>query len=808
MSALLHDLRYAVRTLSRAPGFTAVAIMTLSLGIGANTAIFSLVNATLLRDLPYPSAGSIVRVYQTHSEGRSTASPSDFVDWRAESKAFTAMAAFHRNSYTLTESGEPQQIRAAQVTGDFFGVLAVPLALGRAIGASDAEMGAEPTVVLGNEVWRTQFGADPRVIGTRVQLDGSAYTVIGVAAPGFEYPRGAAIWTPRRFSADDLATQRGAHYLDVVARLAPEMTVERASTEIAGIAERLAAEYPTTNRETSGTVIPLRESLVGDVRAALYVLLGAVALVLLIACANVANLLVARALSRRRDLALRQAVGASRGRLTRMVLAESLVLAVAGGSIGVLLAAWGTPLLAQLRPDDPFLQAASIDMRVLLVTMAVSLFTGLLFGIFPALRLVPPHGLSQQLVGGGRGSSVTAEAHRARRVLAISEMMLAFVLLVGAGLLMRSFVALQRTDLGFATDSRLSFTVATPDARYDTPERVESFYTQVIERMRAIPGVEQLGATQALPLSGNSFGITAHSIDGRELPEEEKDRLATQIRIVRPDFFSAMSIPVVRGRAIEDTDRMGAPGAIVLSESAAELMFPGIEALGHEAVIGTSFGLGRGRAGGTVVGVVRDTRDFGADDAQRPMLYLSHAQYPVSTLQFVVQANRAPETLTGPLREAVATVDPQIPVFGVETMESRFSESIAQPRFLMTLLALFAFTAIVLASIGLYGVISYGVSERTREIGIRMALGARQSDVLGMIMRRGWGLGVWGIALGLVAAFAGARMLSAQLYGVQPIDPLTLAAAVLILMPVALLASWIPARRAARVDPAITLRME
>lgn len=808
MSELFHDLRYAVRTLRRAPGFTAVAVLTLALGIGANTAIFSLVNATLLRDLPYPSPDRIVRVYQTSSGQRSTASPPDFVDWRAQSKTFTGMAAFHRNSYTLTESGEPQQLLAAQVTGDFFNVLAVPLALGRPIGGADAEMDAELTVVLGNGLWRTQFGADPRVIGTRIQLDGSPYTVIGVAAPGFEYPRGTAIWTPRRFSADDLATQRGAHYLDVVARLAPEATVERASSEIASIAERLAAEYPNTNRETSGTVITLRESLVGDVRPALYVLLGAVALVLLIACANVANLLVARALGRRRDLALRQAVGASRGRLTRLVLAESLVLAVAGGSIGVLLAAWGTPLVAQLRPNDPFLQAASIDMRVLLVTLVVSLLTGLLFGIFPALRLVPPHGLSQQLVGGGRGSSATAEAHRARRVLAVSEMMLAFVLLVGAGLLMRSFVALQRTDLGFATDSRLTFTVATPDARYDTPERVESFYTQVIERMRAIPGVEQLGATLALPLSGDSYAITAHSIDGRELPDEEQDRLVNQIRIVRPDFFAAMSIPVVRGRPLEDTDRMGAPAAIVLNESAGRRMFPGVEALGHEVVIGTSFGLGLGRAGGTVVGVVRDTRDFGASEDQVPVLYLSHAQYPISMLQFVVHATRAPETLTAPLREAIAAVDAQIPVFEIETMESRFSESIAQPRFLMTLLALFAFTAIVLASIGLYGVIAHGVSERTREIGIRIALGARQRDVLGMIMRRGWGLGVLGIAFGLVAAFAGARLLRAQLYGVEPIDPLTLAIAVLILMPVALLASWIPARRAARVDPAITLRME
>ena len=805
---MLQDIRYAIRTLRRAPGFTVVAILTLALGIGANTAIFSLVNAALLRELPYPGHERIVRVYQTTPEGKSTVSPSDFTDWRAETDAFAGMAAYHGTSYTLTGVGAAQQIRAAQVTGDFFSVLGVPPRTGRAISTADAEPGAEKTVVLGDALWQRVFGGDRNLVGARIQLDGEPYTVIGIAPPGFEYPRSAEMWTPRSFDAQALATQRGAHYLSVIARLGPGTTLERASAQIARIAERLATEYPTTNRETSGTVVALRESLVENTRPALYVLLGAVALVLLIACANVANLLVARALGRRRDLALRQAVGASRSRLSRLVLVESVFLALAGGAFGIMLAAWGTPLLARLRPDDAFLQAATIDLRVLVVTVLVSVITGLLFGTFPALRLVPSHGLSQQLIGGGRGSSATSEAHRARRILAVAEMTLAFVLLVGAGLLLRSFVALQKTELGFETASRLSFTLATPDAQYDTPERVDGFYAAVLERLGALPGVEQVGATQLLPLSGSSYGISAYSIDGRELPEEDKDRLSAQIRVVRGDFFQSLGIPVVKGRAISEVDRHGAPPVAMLNEAAARAMFPDGDPIDHEVTIGTSFGLGRGRAGGTIVGVVADTRDFGAAEQQPPVVYLSHGQFPISMLQVVVRSSRPPETLAPSVRAALAAIDPDVPVFELATMDDRFSESVAQPRFLLTLLALFAVTAVVLASIGLYGVIANGVSERTREIGIRIALGAHRGDVLRMVMRSGGRIAALGLVLGLAAALAGAGVLRTELYGVEPVDALTLLGAGLVLLPVALLASWIPARRATRVDPAVTLRME
>jgi putative ABC transport system permease protein len=808
MSELLQDLRYALRTLRKAPGFAAIAMLTLALGIGSSTAIFSLVNATLLRELPYPDADRIVRVYETTPMGRSTVSPPDFTDWRAEADAFAGMAAYHPSTYTLTGTGDARQVQGAQVTGDFFSVMAARPVAGRFLSGADAEPGAEDVVVLGEATWRTDFGGERSIVGRRITLDGEPYTVAGIAPAGFAYPRGTEIWTPRAFDADDLATQRGAHYLAVIGRLASSTTLERADAQVSSIADRLADAYPNTNRETSAEVVSLRDALVGDARETLFLLLGAVSLVLLIACANVANLLVARALRRRRDLALRQAVGASRARLTRLVLVESMVLSLGGGALGVFLAAWGTPLLARLRPDDAFLQSATIDLRVLVVTVLVSLATGVLFGIFPALRLVPSRGLSQQLVGGGRGSSATAEAHRARRILVTAEMTLAFVLLVGSGLLLRSFVALHGTDLGFATASRLTFSLATPDARYASPDQVAVYYDQVIERVAALPGVEELGATQALPLSGTSYGMSMHSIDGRVLESEEQDRLTSQLRVVRPGFFSALQIPVLRGRAIEATDRPGASDAVVLNETAARRIFGDADPLGRELRVGTSFGLGRGRAGGIVVGIVSDTKDRGADAEATPVIYLSHAQFPISNLQIVARTSRSPASLARSVRAAVASVDPNVPLFGLQSMEERFAESLAQPRFLLTLIGLFAGVALLLATIGLYGVIAYGVTERTREIGIRLALGARERDVMRMIVRGGGALAAVGIALGLAAAFAGGRLLSAQLHGVQPIDPLTMAGAVLVLLPVALLASWIPARRATRVDPAITLRAE
>jgi predicted permease len=808
MTDLLQDLRYATRTLRRSPGFSATAILTLALGIGATTAIFSLVNAALLRDLPYPEADRIVRVFETNPLGRSTVSPPDFTDWRDQADGFAGMAAYHRTTLTLTGAREARQVQALRVTGDFFPVMGIAPVAGRALTGADAEPGAERTIVLGAAMWRNEFGGDPSLIGRRIDLDGEPHTVVGIAPAGFEYPRGTEAWTPRVFDAEDLTTQRGAHYLSVIARLNSGTSIARASAQVASIADRLATEYPETNRESSAEVVSLRDAVVGEARDTFFLLLGAVSLVLLIACANVANLQVARALGRRRDLALRQAVGASRARLARLVLVESVLLSLAGGALGVLLAAWGTPLLAQLRPDDPFLQAATIDLRVLVVAIVVSAGTGILFGIFPALRLVPSHGLSQQLVAGGRGSSATADAHRARRVLVTAEMSLAFVLLVGSGLLLRSLVALQQTPLGFETASRMTFSLATPDASYDTPEEVAAYYDRVMEAVAALPGVETLGATMGLPLSGISYGISMSAVDGRTLESDEQDRLSTQIRVIRPDYFSAIGIPVLRGRAIDDTDRPGTPGPVMLNESAARLVFPGQDPLGHTLRLGTSFGLGRGNAGGTVVGVVADTREAGADEEMRPMVYLSHAHFPVSNLQVVAHTSRPPETLVRAVRAAVASIDPNVPVFGLQTMEERFAESLSRPRFLSTLIGLFAATAVVLASIGLYGVIAYGVSERTREIGIRLALGARQRDVQRLIVRGGGLLAVLGIAVGLAAAIAGGRVLESQLHGVDSVDPLTMAGAVLVLLPVALLASWIPARRATRVDPAITLREE
>lgn len=807
MTTLLQDLRYALRTLRHAPGFATIAIATLALGIGATTAILSLVNATLLRDLPYPEADRIVRVHQTVAGRRTTVSPPDFTDWRKEADAFSGMASYVGFSFALTGVGEARQVGALGVTGDFFSVLGVKPILGRLIGPSDAEVQAERVVVISERLWRRDFGADPDLIGRQVMLDAQPYTVIGVMPAWFDYPRDREVWVPDFFSEEVLSTQRGAHYLSVIGRLKPGVTIEQASAQVAAIANRLAIEYPTSNRETSAEAISLREQLVGDADEMLALLGGAVALVLLIACANVANLLVARALSRRRDLALRQAVGASRGRLTRLVLVESLVLAVAGGLFGVILAAWGTPLLAQLRPDDAFLQAATIDWRVLGMTAVVCLASGVLFGTFPALRLIPSIGFAQHLAG-GRGSALTAEAHRARRLLATAEMTLAFVLLVGSGLLLRSFASLYATELGFDTTSRLTFSLSAPEAQYDTPEKLAGYFASVEERLAALGGVHEVGATMVLPLSGDSYGISMHSLDGRELEDEEEDRLSTQIRVVTPGYLEAMGIALIRGRTISENDRHGSPHAVVVSKSAADLIFPGEDPIGHEIRMGTTFGIGRGRAGGSIVGVVADTRDFGAANDHRPTVYLSHDQFPVSAMEIVVRTNREARSLMNSVRSTVASIDPNVPVFGLQTMDDLFAQSVSQPRFMLTLIGLFALLAVVLAAVGLYGVTAYGVSERTREIGIRLALGARARDVERMILRSGGIAAILAIGAGLVATVWVGRLLRSYLYGVEPLDIASIVGAILILLPIALLASWIPARRATRVDPAITLRTD
>jgi predicted permease len=809
MDTLALDFRLALRRLARTPGFTLIAAFTLAIGIGATTAIYSVVDAALFRALPYPAANELLRVYTpADAGGRSTVSPPDFVDYRSESHSFRAMAAFVEDSYALSGDGPAEQRNGAYVTSDFFTVLGVRPALGRPIGADDAVPGGPRVVMLSDGLWRGRFGADLSLVGRTIMLNGVATTVIGVMPPEFDYPSGTDLWTPLPFTAQDLATQRGAHYLGVIGRLRPGVSVAEANADLAAIQARLAAAYPNTDNAGPAPVRTLRDSLVGDMRTPLLVLLGAVGLVLLVACANVANLLLARALRRQREFAVRTALGASRARVMRELLVEAVMLALIGGAVGVLLAVWGTKALIALHPGDQLLASVSVDGRMLAATFALSTLCGLLFGLVPALHVAPRRDVTAALAGGGRGGSASASAQRAKRTLAIAEMALSVVLLTGAGLLLRSFLLLSAVDPGFAAQGRLTFSVSLPDVRYDTPEKRAAFVTELLSRLRALPDVRDAGVVSGLPLTGYSYSISAHDLDGRALENAESDRLSTQIRIVSPDYFRTMGIPVKLGRGITGADRHGAPPVVVMNEAAARLVFPGASPLGHQFIIGTSFGLGRGRAGGEVVGVVGNTHDAELDRNAVPTIYLAHDQFPVSSVSVVLRARSAPAALVTPARSVLAAVDADVPMFEPRTMNEVVDASLNRQRFIATLLGIFAAIAALLAGVGLYGVIAYSVGERTREIGIRVALGAVRGDVLRLVLRGGMTLAVIGVLIGLAGSVVTTQLLGGLLYGVGPLDLMTLVATTLLVFAAALLATAIPAHRATRLDPVEALREE
>ena len=812
MDTILHDLRLALRRLRRTPGFTLVAVLTLALGIGANTAIFSVVNAALLRPLPYPDAQRIVRLYATRDGERSTVSPPDFTDWRAQTDAFQYAAAMNSSSdFTLTGTTSPERVAGAQVSADFFSVLQTPPAIGRGFTESDEVVGQDKVAILSYPLWQQRYGARPDIVGQSIELDGVRYTVVGVMPRGFAYPQEARLWTPLAFTTEDLTTQRGAHYLDVVARLRPGVTLEQGRAALQAVAARLAAQYPRTNKTWSATAAPMRDALVGDVRPALFMLLGAVGLVLLIACVNVANLLLARSMTREREIAIRTALGSGRAAIVRGILVESMLLAVLGGAAGLLVASWATSALVKLQPDVlRALGNISIDGTVLAFTMALALLTGLVFGLLPALQASGIADVSSRLRDSSRSTTGGREWWRARGVLVGVEMALAVMLLVGAGLLMRSFARLVQTDPGFRTEQILTFNLSLPDARYPKPEQSEQFFQALLPQVRALPGVEAASAIFGMPLTDFSYQISIHELDGRVLPSDEADQLPSpQIRIVASDYFKVLGIPVLRGRPLADVDNATAPRAVVVNETAARLYWPGKDALGRELTVGTSFGLGRGRAGGTVVGVVADTRDFGPGEATKPEIFLSHSQIPVTFMSVAVRtASPNSEALLGAIRARLRDIDPNIPIYQARTIDQLMGESVAKPRFYMLLLGAFALCALVLAAIGIYGVMSNVVGQRTHEIGVRMALGARGSQVLREVVARGMRPAVVGLVAGLAGALALTSVLSKLLYGVSATDPVTFVGVAVVLATVALLANWVPARRAARVDPAIALRSE
>ena len=808
------DLKYAIRTLRAKPGFTAVTVLTLAIGIGGNAAIFGAVNAVLLRPLPFSDPDRLVRIYKTAlgepERIGGTVSPPDLVDYRRDNAVFTDVAAYMDTAFALTGDGPAEQLPGGQITGGFFAVMATPAQLGRVITDDDDRTGARDVVVLSHALWSRRFGADRNVLGRQLQINGVSREVIGVMPAGFQFPLLSEYWIPFKFSANDLETQRGAHYISVIARLKPEISLEAARQDMRRVAARLAKDYPKTNRETTASVHPLREALVGSVRRSMFVLLGAVGLVLLIVCVNIASLVLIRAVGRGRELAVRVAVGAGRASLFRGLLIESMVLGLVGGGIGLLLAYWATGAIAALDTSVgvPMINQTRLDTTVIGFTLLVSVFAAVLFGTMPAWQVTSITDVVTRIREEGGSTTSDPKRQRIRSFLIIAETTLAVVLLVGAGLLGRSFAKLIAVDLGFDASSVQTFRVSLPGARYAQPLQRQEFFETLLGRIGKHPNVESVGAATGLPLTRFSYGISTSTIDGRRLSDDEQDALTLQIRIVTPDYFRTLGIPISRGRAFTPADRTGTAPVAIVNQAAAKRLWQDADPLGHELRIGTRFGLGGDQAGGAIVGVAGDVREFGPATAAAPTLYLAYAQWPVSFMSIVAKGRGETAGLIEPMRGMLRDLDPDVPMFSVRSMPQIVANAVAQPRLYMVLIVCFAATAMLLAAIGLYGVLAYAVGQRTREIGIRLALGARRAEVLRMVMSQAGRLVLAGVALGLVAAVLASRLLRAQLFEVQPTDVATYVFVALGLMLVSLLASWIPARRASRIDPMSALRQD
>jgi predicted permease len=812
---LVQDVKYAVRTLLMKPGFAAVTLLTLAIGIGANAAIFGAVRAVLLRPLPFPDPDALVSVSSTSIERPSLAngasSAPDFLDWRRDLQSFTDIAASFSEASPVTGDGSAEQVPNARVTGGFFNVLAVPALHGRTILPEDDAVNGENVVVLGHALWIRRFGGRPQVVGTTLMVDGTPHRVVGVMPQGFAYPLRAEIYVPIRFGEKEIVGQRGAQYLEVIARLKPGATMASAQSEMRTYMRVLGERYPNTNSTRTATLFAVRDALVGSVRRGMLLLLTAVGFVLLIVCVNIANLFLTRALGRQREFAVRAALGASRARLIRGLLVESVLVGVAGGAAGLLAAIWLTAIIAGLDTGIgiPLLDQTRVDGTVVLFATAISLLTAVMFGTLPAWQASSTMDLARRIREGAANLSGDPQRRRLRSALVVVEMALAVVLLVGAGLLARSFAELTSVNLGFNTNRVQTFSVSMSQPKYPTSTGRLAFVNQLIVRAAALPQVESAAAVYGLPLTDFSHTITLASLDGRALTRDpDRPRPSVQIRIVTPDYFKAMGIPLRSGRAIDSSDRHGGAPSVVINETAAAEIWPGQDPLGHEFSLGTPLGLDGPRAGGTVVGVVGDVRDFGPVPKMLPTVYLSYNQFPMPYLTLVLKTRGEPSTVIDPARAMLRDLDPDLPMFEVRSLNQLAGNVVAQPRLYLLVLALFAGAAILLAAIGIYGVLAHTVSQRTREIGIRLALGAPRGRVVRSVVMQATLLALAGLVAGLVIAAATGRLIGGLLFGVQPVDPITYGSVAAGLTIVAMAASWIPARRASRIDPVTALRHE
>jgi len=801
VETLLQDLRYSCRLMLKKPGFTLVVVIALSLGIGANTAIFSVVNAVLLRPLPYRKPDRLVRVWEKDERSsqpgsdQSSVSPANFIDWRNQSQTLAEMAAFGVGSVALAGRDEPEQVSASNASATLFPLLGVEPMLGRIFIPEEEQPGHNTVVLIGHSLWQRRFGSDANLVGQTLMLDNRTFTVVGIMPPGFEFPKDTELWTPLAFNAGQEAT-RGAHFLEVIARIKPSVMLPQVRAEMDTIARQLQLQYPATNTGFGVTVIKLLDQEVGNIRPALFVLLGAVGFVLLIACANVANLLLARATTRQHEIAVRLALGANRLRIIRQLLTESVLLAVLGGSLGLLLSMWGTSALLKLGPSNiPRLNEVRLDARMLAFTLAISVLTGVIFGLVPAFQSSKPD-VNEALKEGGRKSTGGIKQNRMRRLLIVSEIALAMVVLVGAGLMIKGFLRLLEVDSGLNPKNVLAMKVKLHSG-YD-PQRTRAFYRQLIERIEAIPGVEVAGATTMLPLAGDNriYGFRKEG----ESPETLAEK--ANFRAVTTNYFHAIGISLVRGREFTETDTDGKPLALMINESMARRFWPDEDPLGKRVTIRN------GPLPHEIVGVVKDVKHFGLDKTTEPEMYVPHAQFPAGAMAVVVHTTTDPLRLVSAIQNQVPALDKNQPITSIKTMEQIIADSLSPQRFTMLLLSFFAGIALILVVVGIYGVMACTVSQRTREIGIRMSLGAQASDVFRMIMRQALVLTLIGIGLGLAAALAVTRVMSSLLYGVNANDATTFIGISLILVMVALAASYLPARNGAKVDPMVAMRHE
>jgi predicted permease len=812
METFLRDLRYSVRMLIKSPGFTAVAVLSIAIGIGANTTVFSVINAVLLKSVPYNDPNSLVLVWgdsreETSLRKHNQVSWTDIADFRAQTTTLEDVATYAGWFPILSGAGEAERVPAIQVGDGFFKIMKGTPVLGRVFTPEEQVDGKDFVVVLGHGLWQRRFGGDPNVVGKSVMLNGRPYNIVGVMGPEFRplpsslvSPEGQ-FYRPVAETYDD--EERDARHLRAIARLKPGVTVEQAQGELSVIAQRIEQAHPQTNRGYGVAVVSITEEITGGIRATLLMIFGAVIFVLLVACANVANLLLARATVRHKEITIRSAIGAGRGQLVRQLLTESLLLALLGGGLGLLVATWGTSVVAAAGSKiNPMFQDIQLDLRCLAFTVGVSIITGLIFGLAPALQVSKPN-LAESLKETGRGSGPAASRNRLRSALVISEIAMTLVLLVCAGLLIRTVMRLRNVDTGFNAKNILAMNIGLPAAKYPKPENVTAFNKAIVERIAALPGVKAAGTTSVLPLSAN--------FDGRGLavedhPKPRGEELTVDLYVTTPGYLRAMEIPLLKGRLLTEQDIKESPGVALINNTMANELWANQDPLGRRIKFPGSEK--NPQPWRTIVGVVSDVSQYALDKKPPMQIYLPHAQFPTSFNSIVVKTESDPSALAAAIRREIQALDKDQAVFNVTTLEQLLGDSILIRRFFMLLLLVFAALALILAAVGIYGVMSYVASQRTYEIGIRIALGAQTRDVLKLIIANGMALTLIGIASGLAGAFALTRLMSSLLFGVSATDTITFLSVSVGLMLVALLACYIPARRATKIDPLVALRYE